>query len=560
MAVLKDLIVHGPSRFINTAYFKTLKADNLAADGGVFNKLIATNADIGTLDVDDLTAQNATVVGLLDVKGDLHTNRWTNANIANIGGSFYISPTVNCEITFGETPMSIIIEGSIGNRSIRVSNGNFATDTIQIYKTQYQNTEDDTPQKNKKYYYLNNEEYVLFEGENFEQNVTYYELIGSTSELDWKVGSRVIITGNIRLNTDGIDYPLGTCTGFLNAALESTGFTIANIDSPALETIINTLGTSNLKSYNISISMIEVGPRDSLKPVGIMMTSYGINGSTYIDIYGGVNSKTSLTGYADPNVRIGYLGDITAYEDTVGDLHTPTGWGIYTDNGYFRGVMVADSGSIGGFKIGNYELYSNDKTDVKSIEKGTYIGPSGFNISNGNIENTTFFTEDEVSIGGVLNWSAASGGNSSNLTIKADEIIIGQDNNNNDFKVKSLLTDAIEINQQQDQEINNLINITNVLEDYDKFITAVVNGNNPYIDFQYKTTDYKPKIKITTNSISFSLDEEENIITQITKINNDSLMHTTFGEFENLRMRAGGQGNLTWIARDNGHLSLKVVE
>ena len=66
----------------------------IAADQGVFNKLIAISADIGDLDVNNLTAQNATVVGLLDVQGELHTNSWTNANIANIGGSFYISPTV----------------------------------------------------------------------------------------------------------------------------------------------------------------------------------------------------------------------------------------------------------------------------------------------------------------------------------------------------------------------------------------------------------------------------------------------------------------------------------
>jgi hypothetical protein len=38
--------------------------------------------------------------------------------------------------------------------------------------------------------------------------------------------------------------------------------------------------------------------------------------------------------------------------------------------------------------------------------------------------------------------------------------------------------------------------------------------------------------------------------------------HTQMGEFENLRMRTGGTnpiGNLIWIARSNGHLSLKVV-
>ena len=67
-----------------------LKIDGtVAADQGIFNKLIATTADIGTLDVDNLTAQNATVVGLLDIQGQLHSNSWTNSNIATIDGSFF---------------------------------------------------------------------------------------------------------------------------------------------------------------------------------------------------------------------------------------------------------------------------------------------------------------------------------------------------------------------------------------------------------------------------------------------------------------------------------------
>ena len=41
MAVLKDLIVHGNSRFIDIAHFDKLKSNHLAADMGIFNKLVA---------------------------------------------------------------------------------------------------------------------------------------------------------------------------------------------------------------------------------------------------------------------------------------------------------------------------------------------------------------------------------------------------------------------------------------------------------------------------------------------------------------------------------------
>ena len=45
MAVLKDLIVHGASRFLNGAYFKTINAESIGADAGIFNKLVATTLD-----------------------------------------------------------------------------------------------------------------------------------------------------------------------------------------------------------------------------------------------------------------------------------------------------------------------------------------------------------------------------------------------------------------------------------------------------------------------------------------------------------------------------------
>ena len=51
MAVLKDLIVHGASRFLNTSYFNALKTNTIGADKGIFNKLIATDATIDNLDV-----------------------------------------------------------------------------------------------------------------------------------------------------------------------------------------------------------------------------------------------------------------------------------------------------------------------------------------------------------------------------------------------------------------------------------------------------------------------------------------------------------------------------
>jgi len=341
MAVLKDLIVHGASRFINIAQFNSLSADKISAEEGIFNKLIATNLSATEASITDLTATNAKVMGLLDVKGELHTNKWTNSNISNIGGSFYISPTVSTTITSGNTPMSVTITGTAKDRSFQVSGGNFTTDAVKIY-----------------------------------ENDTTHSVYATGTTPGWPVGSHVMVTGNIRLTSTGVDYPLGTLTGYLTAYLSQGGFTVGGISSPALETIITELGTSNLKSYDISISMFEIGPRGSntLKPVGIMMTSYGVDKSTYIDIYGGVNTKTtdSATGFTIPNVRIGYLGGLPAYTDSNNNSHQPVGWGIYTDNGYFKGVVVADSGLVGNFTIAE-DLHSG--TTGIGIDANVYVSP-----------------------------------------------------------------------------------------------------------------------------------------------------------------------------------------
>lgn len=344
MAVLKDLIVHGASRFLNTANYTTAKGGVLAADKGVFNKLIATNAEIENLNVDELnannlTAQNATVVGLLDVQGELHTNSWTNANIANIGGSFYISPTLSSAAS--SVTISLNTSVTPNTYTITVSGGSFVT---------------------------------------------------SGTGITWSSGSRVMVTGSIKRNN--ISYPLGTCTGNLNA-ISSTGFTvtdikISNVNSaiPGDSTVNGTLATiikefgsgTTFTSEKITISMYEIGPSGSYKPVGILLTSYGLNKETYIDIYGGVNPKNTNTtdnipdGFTDPNVRIGYLGGLPAYTDSANNSHKPTGWGIYTDNGYFKGVIVADSGLVGGWTIDSNSIHSDTKTAWDEDKNGIYMG------------------------------------------------------------------------------------------------------------------------------------------------------------------------------------------
>lgn len=363
MAVLKDLIVHGRSRFVNGAQFNNLQAQTIDATNGYFKYLKAIDGDIENLTVEELLAQNATVVGLLDVKGEMHTNSWTNANIANIGGSFYISPTLSS----AASSVTISTYHDSGTNtdyySIAVSGGSFAT---------------------------------------------------SSSGITWSTGSKVMVTGSV--TKDNVTYPLGTCTGNLSA-ISSTSFTVnqitqSGIDSAipgdsttngSLAILINTFGSGTIFSSNeIKISMYEIGPSTAYKPVGILLTSYGINRETYIDIYGGVNVKNTDStdnipdGFTIPNVRIGYLGGLPSYDNSWGMSRTPTGWGIYTDNGYFKGVVVADSGVVGNFTIAE-DLHSG--TTGIGQDTNVYVSPG-----------TGSSTSIAGSIG-INNWAFAAGSN-----------------------------------------------------------------------------------------------------------------------------------------------------
>ena len=59
MAILKDLIVHGSSRFLNKIYADELETSAFEAESAIIKKLTAKDA----------TLENATVIGLLDVQG-----------------------------------------------------------------------------------------------------------------------------------------------------------------------------------------------------------------------------------------------------------------------------------------------------------------------------------------------------------------------------------------------------------------------------------------------------------------------------------------------------------
>ena len=315
MAILNNLIVNGASRFLNKAYF-----DSIDAEEGIFKKLTATDASL----------TNATVVGLLDVTGELHTKSFTNSNIATIDGSFYITPTLGLQ---GENTTTNTVTVTANSLSFSNANGTaFSFESLYLENT--------------------------------------------TSPVTWSTGSSVIVTGEIQDKTTEEWMPLGTLKGTLST-YTTTSVVINNIKDSnngtaptTLAALVSSGTTSSLKYRNIKVSLISIN-RSGLKPLGIFMTATGSNGKTFLDIYGGNNAENSTYGgLSTPVLRIGNLNGLPAIQGV-----NPTGWGIYTTNGFFSGMVAADRGKIGGWNIGtdtNKSLY----TGTFNTGGGIFISPS----------------------------------------------------------------------------------------------------------------------------------------------------------------------------------------
>ena len=394
-----------------------LKIDGtIAADKGIFNKLIATNAEIENLNVDDLTAQNATVVGLLDVEGNLHTNSWTNSNIATIQGNFYIAPTVKTgknyeqlfQITAIDNPNN---EATLGWWTVTLN----GTNILEVPAL-----ESDTG-------------------------------IGEQQSIDtWSSGSEVMITGTIIKN--GINYPLGTLKGILSNNLTTSGVIITRItddinNNPAT---LQEIGAGSYGYDEIKISLYKRAYENQLYPLGILMSAQGRASKSFIDIYGGGNiqeagylermssetdeiqtASSDYGGLAMPRVRIGNLRGLPNIRsnDFKNDGFLPTGWGIYTDNGFFNGTIVSNNGLIGGFTLDKNSITNGDLGNQNSVivstgtEGTTAIGNSG------NISSWAFVAGENfgVTTSGALHATQAD----ITGTIDATELIIGRDRNEN---------------------------------------------------------------------------------------------------------------------------------
>lgn len=200
----------------------------------------------------------------------------------------------------------------------------------------------------------------------------------------WSQNSKIKITGKLTSGND--HYVLGTCDGTLTAKMNTTSNTI-NFSVTCNASTLPPNGTYTITGG--TVMMYNVGGSNL---VGIELTSYGTDKYTYIDIYNGSNG-------IKPVARLGKLDNLSTA--TYGNIKVNgdnlTGYGIYTNNGFFEGKIVSSSGKIGGFNIGTSAIYSTTNA-LGTTDNNVYIGTEGISLG------TTF----KVTKGGTLTATSGS--------------------------------------------------------------------------------------------------------------------------------------------------------
>lgn len=202
----------------------------------------------------------------------------------------------------------------------------------------------------------------------------------------WKANSQIKISGSF----GGV--VIGTCSGHLTANMNADAGTMKiqfTYDAQSVNSLsVKTYAASEISDLHVMLTTVY---DQTDNPVGIYMTSYDANKRSHISLYGGTDTK--------PTVRIGNLQGLDAINDV-----TPTGWGIYTNNGFFSGVIVSNSGKIGDFTISD-ALYSSTHSDYNTNVDGIYIGSDYISFGK---QGVTYFKPDGTGKIGAWNVSATA--------------------------------------------------------------------------------------------------------------------------------------------------------
>ena len=334
----------------------TLRATNIGDKDHVASTAYIATGNITTLNTDQVNVKNIEAENV-DVKYNLKASHYDLQTVSQLGGVFRVAPSISI-------PSTVTPSTNVKTTSVTVTkSSSSATITIVDNSIVNGNSQGDI------------------------QTETPY--IGG---ITWASGAYVMCSGTIG------DVVTGTMFGKITTINTNSRTLTLNITSGYDGLVAGTYSASQISGLTVVLYK-----NHSNYPVGIELNSYGTSvGRTYVDVYGGTSNE--------PSVRIGNIGGLSYNGGTLENQ-----WGIYTDNGYFKGAIVSTEGKIGGFTIDQTKLF-NGTNSLTSTATGVYLGTDGIrNYNTTGSKHVTIkdgtITANSVDLTGAINaTSGAIGG------------------------------------------------------------------------------------------------------------------------------------------------------
>ena len=195
-------------------------------------------------------------------------------------------------------------------------------------------------------------------------NIEDSTISSEMSGIPWSAQSKVKVSGTLG----------GVTTGTMDGCIQSfnpSGHTMTVVVSGdnSANVAAGTYTSANMQDFTVMVYERHDTQANKDFKVGIWLNCYDMsNSSSAMRIYGGTSDY--------PTAMIGNLNG--AFHDAVNGIN-PNGWGIYTDNGFFRGTIVATDGRIGGFTLGASSFFSVNNNPSNN---NFYLMPTGSQSQN----------------------------------------------------------------------------------------------------------------------------------------------------------------------------------
>lgn len=393
MAQLGNLLVKGSSRFLNKAYFEDISiagtsffSDNISTDGtlniGVnkaSNALLYLNKKIAIRGVDSWLRINDTSTnftsGVYFGSSDVRTDK---AFQVGDGGKYFkinsSSLDVNVPSVFSQrtTHNGGLISPTISSNLISfVKNGNTLPKIDGADATAILNELTVLSTLRAKEYEL---DHVQNLGGTFMVSPSFICTEGSTSVTVSAISDSEV-TFVIKDNATLTKTEIATASWVLNSQIKLSGKIGNAILANATGTITKSVDTNNHTITvkvdvgsstvgNFTVNTTYSGSQVSKLALMMFRNASGYRLGIYLESYSPENKKPVINIFdgsgTDPKVVLGKL-DGTPKVNNV----SPTGYGLYSDNAFLKGTIIATSGTIGGFTL-----------STNSIQNGT-LGQDG---------------------------------------------------------------------------------------------------------------------------------------------------------------------------------------